>query len=182
MSRLGTALRSFFRVLMDVELAGQVARVLAGERLLDKPAAAAEKPSSPSKPVPAKPVRSEAVSLLAALQREGRLVDFLQEPIAAYSDAQIGAAVRDVHRQCQGVLERMFALQPVVEAAEGSPVSVPAGPGAARFKLVGNVTGEPPFQGKLCHHGWLATRCELPEWTGGAEAAKVVAPAEVEIG
>jgi hypothetical protein len=182
MSRLGTALRSFFRVLMDVELAGQVARVLAGERLLDKPAAGAEKPSSPSKPVPAKPVRSEAVSLLAALQREGRLVDFLQEPIAAYSDAQIGAAVRDVHRQCQGVLERMFALQPVVEAAEGSPVSVPAGPDAARFKLVGNVTGEPPFAGKLCHHGWLATRCELPEWTGGAEAAKVVAPAEVEIG
>jgi hypothetical protein len=47
---------------------------------------------------------------------------------------------------------------------------------------VGQVAGEPPFQGKLCHHGWEATRCELPEWTGGAPAAMIVAPAEVELG
>src|SRR5207253_6846543 len=36
-----------------------------------------------------------AVQLLAILQREGRLLDFLQEDVDGYADAQIGAAVRD---------------------------------------------------------------------------------------
>ena len=38
-----------------------------------------------------------AIQLLALLQREGRLVDFLREDLGSYSDAQIGAAARDVH-------------------------------------------------------------------------------------
>lgn len=180
MSRLLVAVRSFFRALVNAEFAAQAARLLNGEQLQQQPATAVEAPATkPAKPT--KPARSDAVSLLAALQREGRLVDFLQEPIAAYSDAQIGAAVRDVHRQCHAAIERMFGLVAVVDAAEGSPVTVPAGPEAARFKLVGNVAGQPPYQGKLCHHGWIATRCELAKWTGGDEAALVVAPAEVEI-
>jgi hypothetical protein len=182
MSRFAIAIRCFFRVLMDARLAEQVAGLLHGENALAKPTAAVEAPRPQPKPAPAKRSRNDALSLLAALQREGRLIDFLQEPIAAYGDAQIGAAVRDVHRQCHGVLDRMFGLRPALDAAEGAAVSVPAGPDAARYKLVGNVAGEPPFQGKLCHHGWEATRCELPEWTGGERAAMIVAPAEVEIG
>lgn len=180
MNRFVVATRSFFRALFNQEFAAHVGRLLEGERLLERPAPKVEKPA-PRPSAPAKPVRSEALSLLAALQREGRLVDFLQEPIAAYSDAQIGAAVRDVHRLCHDVIERMFGLQAVVQADEGSPVSVPAGAEAARYKLVGNVSGQPPFEGKLCHHGWLATRCQLPEWTGTGDAALVVAPAEVEV-
>ena len=58
-------------------------------------------------------MRSDAINLLAALQREARFVDFIKEPIAGYSDAQIGAAVRDVHRDCGALLERLFGLKPI---------------------------------------------------------------------
>ena len=60
--------------------------------------------------VPKPPARSEAITLLAALQREARFVDFIQESLAGYTDAQIGAAARDVHRDCGTVLKRMFAF------------------------------------------------------------------------
>ena len=137
-------------------------------------------PPDAAAPPPA-PRRSEAVSLLAVLQREGRLVDFLKEPIAGYSDAQIGAAVRGVHKDCAAALDRMFALEPLRMENEGAPISVPAGFDSAQFRLVGNVTGSGPFRGELTHGGWKAAKCELPEWTGREESALVVAPAEVEI-
>ena len=41
----------------------------------------------------------ERSRFLAILQRDSRLIDFLQEDIAAYSDDQIGAAVREIHDQ-----------------------------------------------------------------------------------
>jgi len=126
-------------------------------------------------------VRSEAISLLATLQREARLVDFIKEPLDDYTDAQIGAAVRDIHRDCAAVLERLFGLEPVVDQEEGTEVEVPAGFDSGRFRLTGNVTGQPPFRGRLVHHGWEATRCELPEWSGSPAAACTVAPAEVEL-
>ncbi len=115
------------------------------------------------------------------LQREARLVDFLQEPIAAYSDEQIGAAVRDVHRDSAAVLERVFGLKPVVPAEEGAAVDVPDDFDAAKYRLTGNVADRPPFRGVLMHHGWEATRAALPAWTGGASGAEVIAPAVVEI-
>lgn len=118
--------------------------------------------------------------MLATLQREARFVDFLQEPLAAYSDAQVGAAARDVHRHCGEVIGRMFALRPVVEAEEGSDVDLPADTVATRFHLVGNV-GATSRRGKLCHKGWEATQCQLPQWTGEEAARLVVAPAEVEL-
>lgn len=127
----------------------------------------------------AAPARRDSLSLLSALQREARLVDFLQESIAAYSDAQIGAAVRDVHRDAAAVLERMLALRPVMSEAEGTTVEVRAD--AAQVRLVGNVTGNPPYRGTLRHGGWQATKLELPSWTGNEAAARIVAPAEVEL-
>jgi hypothetical protein len=130
---------------------------------------------------PKPPTRSEAITLLAALQREARFVDFIQEPLAGYSDAQVGAVVRDVHRDCAAVLQRMFALRPAVADEEGKDVSVPAEFDSNRWRLTGNVTGEPPFRGRLVHPGWEATACELPTWSGTAASARVVAPAEVEL-
>ena len=115
------------------------------------------------------------------LQREARLVDFLKEDISAYANEQIGAAVRDVHRDAAGVLERLFSLQPVMSQPEGASVEVPAGSDAARVRLVGNVSGNPPFRGTLRHAGWEATKVQLPEWSGSAASARVVAPAEVEL-
>lgn len=125
--------------------------------------------------------RSEALSLLAVLQRDARFVDFIKEPMSAYSDAQIGAAVRDVHQGCAAVLERLFALQPLNSTVEGQTIEVPRGFDPAQYRLTGQVPNEPPYRGRLCHPGWKATKCEVPQWTGNEASALVVAPAEVEI-
>jgi hypothetical protein len=181
MRRIFNALRVFFLALFNRAVACQV-----DELLNRRSAAAAESPAPPTAPAAPKspsrkPVRSEAVTLLATLQREGRLIDFLQEPLAGYGDAQIGAAARDVHRECAAVLERLFGLEPVVAQEEGAEIEVPAGYDAGRFRLTGNVTGQSPFRGRLVHHGWRVTRCELPAWSGKEDAAIIVAPAEVEL-
>jgi hypothetical protein len=187
MHRLVLAFRIFFKVLFDAAMAARIEPLLSSTPATPPveprpPEPKAPEPKSSKPPASAKASsRSEALDLLAALQREARFVDFVKEDLAAYSDAQIAAAVRDVHRDCRSVVERVFAPVPVVEAAEGSELSVPTGNEAAAFKLVGQVVGQPPFRGKLCHHGWKATRSELPAWTGSAEAARIIAPAEVEV-
>jgi len=177
--RITLAFRAFFKALFDSTAANQIESALAGEtttKQLPQP-----KPE-PKKPAPKPPARSEAITLLATLQREARLIDFLQEKLDGHQDAQIGAAVRDVHRDSAAVLDRLFALTPVVEQAEGDAIEVPAGFDAGRYRLVGNVAGDPPFAGKLAHHGWQATKCDLPVWSGDDKSAKVVAPADVELG
>ncbi|MGV2334905.1 MAG UNVERIFIED_CONTAM: DUF2760 domain-containing protein [Planctomycetaceae bacterium] len=98
MGRLSLA----WKILTNSTLAGQFEAFLKAPASLPAPAAPATPPATQAIPAPAKPQRSEAISLLATLQREGRLLDFLKEPIDAYSDAQIGAAVRDIHRDCAG--------------------------------------------------------------------------------
>jgi hypothetical protein len=129
----------------------------------------------------AAPKRSEAVTLLAALQREARFVDLVKEPLDSYTDEQIGAAARNVLRDCGGVLDRFFELKPAVGQAEGESVEVPVGYDPARYKVTGNVNGSPPFRGRVVHAGWVAATANLPAWTGNNESAKVVAPVEVEV-
>jgi hypothetical protein len=164
--RLSQAFRVFFRILQDAAFAERVAE--------------AERPAAPlAAPEPTRQA-NDAVLLLSVLQREGRLVDFLKEPIDAYSDAQIGAAVREVHRGCRQVLDRVFAPVPAMAMPEGSSVRIEQGYDPARVRLTGQVTGAPPYVGVLSHPGWEASRCELPEWTG-PETSRVLAPAEVEI-
>jgi hypothetical protein len=181
------ALKAFFLVLFNGALARQVDDVLkqrhVQQRLPDtKPEAVIERKPAAQKPAaPTKPNRSDAIALLAALQREGRFVDFLKEELSGFSDAQIGAVARDLHRDCGKVVERMFAVKPLLADAEGASVEVPSGFDAGRYRLVGNVGGTPPFRGALVHHGWQATACELPAWVGGEGSARVVAPAEVEV-
>lgn len=168
--RLSQACCVFFRILQDAAFAGRVAS-------LDRPAVALVPTLTPA----AGPRRNEALTLLAVLQREGRLVDFLLEPIGSFTDAQIGAAAREVHRGCGQAIERIFAPAPVVATAEGSNFSVTAGYDPGRIRLTGKVAGAPPCAGTVAHPGWEAHRCELPEWTGTPAAARVIAPAEVEI-
>ena len=127
------------------------------------------------------PTRSDALTLLAVLQREARLIDFLQEPISEYTDAQIGAAVRGIHKDSAAVLKRLFALECLRTESEGSMLEIPREFDPALFRLIGNLPERPPFHGKLSHPGWKATRCEMPQWSGREEAALVVAPCEVEL-
>jgi hypothetical protein len=169
MGRLSLA----WKILTNGRFAAEVAT------LLDTPQAPLAIPA-PAPVVPKKPLRSDAVSLLATLQREGRLVDFLKEPIEGYSDAQVGAAARDIHRDCGSVLERQFAIRPVLEQSENSSVELGSKMNAG-IKLSGKVGLGNPASGTLVHHGWQATKCEVPVWTGDAESASLISPAEVEV-
>lgn len=125
--------------------------------------------------------RDGALALLALLQREGRLVDFLRESLDGFSDADIGAAARDVHRGCKKVLDAHLTLEPVLPGAEEDTVSVPKGFDPLEIRLVGEARGEAPYRGTLRHHGWRATEIKLPTLTEGVDRA-VLAPAEVEVG
>jgi len=181
MRRIWLAVRVFCAVLFRAEVAARVEEALRGEKAGPAELPQTEARAEPQRPVPKAPARSEAIALLAALQREARFVDFIKEPLAGFSDAQIGAVARDIHRDCASVVERMFALAPVVDQPEGSQIEVPAGFDSGRIQLTGNLVGEPPFRGRVAHHGWEATKCEIPVWSGKETAARVVAPAEVEL-
>ena len=180
--RLGLALKAFFRALRDHTFAEQLDRLLQGQTLtLSTPPEVPLAERLRADMVAQAPTRSEALTLLATLQREARLIDFLMEDLAGYDDAQISAAARDVHRACAAVLERMFALRPLRYQEEGAHVEIVAGYDPVQLTLTGNVTGQLPLRGTLVHHGWQAMQCELPTWSGQEESARVIAPAEIEV-
>lgn len=118
--------------------------------------------------------------ILGLLQREGRLLDFLQEDVSSFSDADVGAAARVVHDGCRKALAQYVPLAPVVTLSEGASIDVPQGFDANRFRLTGNVTGAGPWKGALKHHGWVATKIALPDVPTTVDV-KVLAPAEVEL-
>jgi len=124
-----------------------------------------------------------AIQILALLQRQGRLIDFLQEDLGSYEDAQIGAAVRSVHEGCREALREHLELKPVYEQEEeGAVVSVKAGFDPKSIRLTGNVVGNPPFRGVLRHRGWKVSRVELPQPVSDqGKPGWVLAPAEVEL-
>lgn len=182
MSRVSTAFKAFFASLFNPQLSVRIQDVL-DHPTLEAPAPAAPPPTAKPVEVPVikKPVQSEAITLLATLQREARLVDFLKEDLSSYADDQIGAAVREIHRESAAVINRLFAIREILAEEEGAQVTVPAGFDAARYRLTGNVVGNAPFKGTLQHHGWEVSKCEIPEYVGGESAATTISPAEVEI-
>lgn len=121
-----------------------------------------------------------AVQMMAVLQRDGRLIDFLMEDLQSYSDAQIGAAARDVHDNCRRALEKYVALEPILDGREGEAATVAEPMDPAAVRLLGNVSGHPPFRGTLVHRGWRVARMELPP-LGAPAARTIVAQAEVEV-
>ena len=131
-------------------------------------------------PVPPAPSWEEgALGLLGVLQQEGRLLDFLEEDLAGYSDEQIGAAARGIHEGCRAVLRERLNLEPVVPQSEGESVIIESGFDPAAIRLVGNVSGVPPYHGVLRHPGWRAKTATFPRRQ--AVDPRVIAPAEVEI-
>ncbi len=143
-------------------------------------AAGAAAPAAPSIDA-ADQRRRGAVQVLAVLQREGRLLDFLSENIDSYSDGQIGAAVRDIHRGCRKALAEHIKVAPIRPEPDEATVRIAAGHDASQVRLVGQVTGRPPFEGTLRHHGWRSTQINLPDIPAGHDPT-VICPAEVEIG
>jgi Domain of unknown function (DUF2760) len=174
-TRVWLAFALFFRVLFDPALAGQVLRLrTVAEPVVAPPPAPVEPPKLREAPTDA------ALQLLGLLQREGRLMDFLQEDMAAYTDAQVGAAARVVHDQCKRALDAHVTLERVRSEVEGTRVPVLKGFSPSEIRLLGHVSGEPPFEGALTHAGWRVVHIELPKLSEGHDV-KVIAPAEVEL-
>ena len=185
----------FFRILFGRRLPAEAVEFLPEgaeppKQLPEKTAAKPEpKPEpKPEKKEPEKPKvplaqhhRDGALALLALLQREGRFVDFVRDSVDGASDADIGAAAREVHRGCRKVLDQHLSIEPVMPGAEEAKVSVPKGFDPAEVRLIGEAKGEPPYRGTLRHHGWRVVEAKLPTLADGIDRA-VIAPAEVELG
>ena len=185
--RLSLAVGTFFSVLGNREFAAGVLRVRDGAPAPVAPApAAAPAPAPAAAPVkaPAPELREAspqaALQLLGLLQRDARFIDFVEEDIAGYGDADIGAAARLVHDGCRAALREHFTIVPVRDEAEGSRVTLPAGFDATAVRVTGNVVGSAPFTGTVSHRGWRVADVRLPKLTGSHDAS-VVAPAEVEL-
>lgn len=185
-SRISLAIGAFFKTLGDAEFAARVRDDGIGPAAAPAPAPA---PAPVAAPVPAPapaaaPLREAtpdaALQLLSLFQREARLIDFTQENLSGYSDADIGAAARVVHEGCAKVLREHFTIDAIRSEAEGSRVTLPEGFDAAAVRLTGNVVGKAPFTGTLSHRGWRAASVRLPK-LAEAHDAKVLAPAEVEL-
>ncbi|MCC9601192.1 DUF2760 domain-containing protein [Stieleria sp. JC731] len=174
------ALKAFFAAIGNKEKSAAIDAALSGSSVpaIEAPAATKAEPKpAPVAPAPAKPKRDSALTLLAALQREARLVDLIQEDLDQYADAQVGAAARPCLKQCAGVLERLLGLKPLVDASEGETVTVGTSASPLRYQWIGEGTSE---SGKLVHHGWQATKIELPSWAGDDGDANIIAPAQVQ--
>jgi hypothetical protein len=186
--RILLAFACFFRILFGKKLPLDAVKFLPEDALPKSLPPPAPTPAPVPAPAPAptpKPnvgqhQRDGALALLALLQREGRLVDFLREPLDGFADADIGAAARDVHRGCRKVLEGHLTFEPVMPGEEDAKVAVPKGFDPAEIRLVGEARGEPPFRGTLRHHGWRVTDAKLPALADGIDRM-VIAPAEVEL-
>jgi len=199
MRRIGLAFSCFFRLLFGGKLPAGAADYLPEEAAPKAlpPAAEADGPAAKTKPAdepakvqaePARPRKPDAaahqegaLALLALLQREARLVDFLRESLEGADDADIGAAVRNIHRDAAKVIADYLVIEAVMPGEEDAPVTVPKGFDPTEVRLVGQVSGEPPFKGQLRHHGWRVTEVKLPTLADGVDR-RVLAPAEVEIG
>lgn len=175
MNRVELAFRTFFWIFFKKSFADKIENFF-----LEQPETPLLEEKIPQIETPQK-VRNDAIQVIALLQREGRLIDFLKESIDSYSDAQIGAAVRDIHRDCAAVIDRVFDVKPVVDNEEGSTFTVNPGFDPEQYRLTGNITGNPPYEGTIRHHGWRASKVDLPIWNGSEESAEIISPAEVEL-
>ncbi|RLT98081.1 DUF2760 domain-containing protein [Ketobacter sp.] len=141
-------------------------------------------PATEAAPKPAPVLKSNdpesALQLLGLLQQEARFIDFLNEDLTGFSDAEIGAVSRVVHEGSKKLLDQYFSLAPIRAEEEESRVTLDAGFDPAQNRVTGNVVGEPPFNGVLVHRGWKVTKAELPRLAEGHDP-KILAPAEVEL-
>jgi hypothetical protein len=174
--RVGAAFRAFFsllsagRVPHDMERHVSAAAEGASPQLVEPAPAAVEATGTPA---------DGAVQLLAVLQRDARLIDFLMEDLSSYPDAQVGAAVREVHANARKALQQYVEIEPVLEGAEDQPVTLPSVE-PDEVKLVGRGAPAPPVRGTLRHRGWRGGKVSLPALPRES-ARRVIAPAEVEI-
>ena len=188
LGRISLAVGTFFSILGDGEFAARVQRLRSGAPATAAPVATPAPVAAPAPtpaPQPAAPTLKQAtpdaaLQLLGLLQRDARFIDFVEEDVAGYSDADIGAAARVVHGGCRTVLREHFTIRPVREEAEGSRVTLPEGFDATAVRLTGNVVGKAPFTGSLSHRGWRVQDVRLPKLAASHDTS-IIAAAEVEL-
>jgi hypothetical protein len=186
-ARIAYAFRCFFSLLFTGTIAPDILRALGVTRgggasatpPRPAPSGTVAREAAPIAAAPLEDAGERAVQLLFLLQRDGRLVDFLQEDLSGYSDAQVGSAVRDVHAHCRQALQRYLPVEPVLADEEGARTTIGGAIDPASVRLVGNV-GRQGGRGTVRHRGWRVGRIELPPLPD-ASARLVVAPAEVEV-
>jgi hypothetical protein len=183
--RVGTAVMAFWAALLDPDYDRTAGRVSTAHQApsRSRPAAPPPRPA-PQTLAPAATLDNappdSALLLLGLFQKEGRLVDFLQEDVSQYGDQDVGAAARIVHTGCRTVLTEYLSVAPVREEPEGSYVTLEPGFDATAIRPTGNVVGEPPFVGNLVHRGWRVTQVRLPQVASGRDL-RILAAAEVEL-
>ena len=175
---IGIAFKAFFKALFNRDFSQKIAALLEGR----EPEKELPAPEEKQKELPQFTIAPGAVQVLGLLQREGRLIDFLQEDLGQASDAQVGAVVKStIYSGCRQALRQYLTLEPIMaDNEEGSDVTVPEGFDPASIRLVGQVQGDPPFQGILRHKGWKITKAQLPDINKEIETG-VICPAEVEL-
>lgn len=181
--RFFLAFSFFFRFIFNKEFAGAVMRIGKSESpavTVEEPAVTAKAKSQAAPPPLKETSPDSALQLLGLLQQEGRFIDFIEEDVTQFSDADIGAAVRVVHDGCRRALHDHMITEPVRSEQEGARITLPAGFDASAIRVTGNVTGKPPFNGTLIHRGWRIQKITLPKLTEGHDV-KVLAPAEIEL-
>ena len=178
-ARLWLAIVCFFKLIFDPPFAASVDALRKPKPPLP---VSKERPTLPATPLAISAQQlarnEQALHLLSMLQRDGRLIDFCEEELQGFSDAQIGAAARGVHEGVRKTLRSAFKIVPIRNDAEGAGVSIPGGFDPMAIRLTGNVTGNPPFKGVLKHHGWKVVEVRMPTATGDPT---LLAPAEVEL-
>lgn len=178
LSRIWLSWVTSFRILFDGSFAAKVAVLREGEPLPTEPAALPAEPREAERVEPASDTPRAALQLLALLQREGRFVDFVQQDLTSFNDADIGAAARVVHEGCRRAIRAHARVVSVRNEAEGAALTLERA--SEDVKLVGNVAGSAPFRGVLRHRGWRIEQLTLPTVVG-AHDPELVAPAELEL-
>lgn len=134
--------------------------------------------------------RSEAIELLAALQREARFIDFIKDDISVTSCSRetLFEIVKMVHDRCADTCEKIFSIRPLSDEDEiklGSSENPRGDSTQAKItnttehKLLTEGPNSRPNK-RIIHHGWYATKCDLPKWQGDKKDEFVIAPREYE--
>jgi hypothetical protein len=183
---LGLALGAFLKCLFNSDFAGEV-KALALHRKSNKPKAslktelAKEKIDGPSKNIDLQKesYNNGAIHILAEMQKEGRLIDFLKENLDDYNDEEIGGSVRSIHEGCKKAIDTHIQMEKVLDQEEESTCRINKDYDAKSIKLTGRVSDTYPMKGSLVHPGWKVKEVKLTQKSKSTQ--NIIAPAEVEI-
>lgn len=176
---LSTAAGSFSRAKWGLKVAKRAGQDSALSAKIDAALGTATLATAPTIAAPAKP-SGESLRLLAILQTDARLIDFLMENLSAAPADAVKNGVMEVQKKAVAALNKHLVLEPILAGTEGDRVTVPKGFDPSAISVLGQVTGEPPFVGELQHPGWKVKEIKLPTGTDGRDLF-VIQPAEVQM-